>query len=122
MNKENSTFEYENPEGQIKTGDVLPPVKDLDRIRNNLILEDEKIETEKHVNLLHLNKNGESETYLILTDVKNDAIQRYQKMFGAAPDPVPIGIFLDRVFENNAVSKLPESFNDSRSQIFKIVT
>lgn len=126
MIRETPSFNYYTPEGE-KTGEILPPIKDLEKIWSDLWRESKDAkEAESFMHHVQIFKMGpgpeDQDYYLILTDVKPEGEETYISLFGAKKTPMDIEKFLLRVNRYKAASKLPDSFDSYTSRIFPIIT
>jgi hypothetical protein len=126
MIRETPSFNYNTPEGE-KTGEILPPVKDLEKIWSDLWRESKDAKEAEsfmqHVRLFKMGPGPEDQDYyLILTDVTPEGVETYASLFGAKKNPMDIEKFLLRANKYKATSRLPESFNSDTTRIFPIIT
>lgn len=125
MIRETPSFNYSTPEGE-KIGEILPPVKDLEKIWSDLWRESKDAKEAEsfvhHVQIFKMGpKPGDQDYYLILTDVKPEAEETYISLFGAKKNPIGMEKFLLKVNRYKATSRLPDSFDSYTSRIFPIM-
>lgn len=125
MTRETPSFNYSGSEGE-KTGEILPPVADLEKVWFDLWRESKNAEEAEsfagHVRIFKMGPNPKDQNYyLILTDVQPEGEEKYITIFGARKTPMDHVTFLLRVNRFKATSHLPESFNSNTSHIFPIM-
>lgn len=120
MDKETPKSTYVTSEGKIGEIDILPPVKDLPKIYDELVNAEPRLSD--RVQLLQLNETaGKEDTYLILTDVGPKETANFQNYFGAEREEVLPENFILKVSDANKLNILPPNYDSEKSRVYKIV-
>jgi uncharacterized protein YegL len=120
MDRKTPKSVYEKPEGDIGQIDILPAVKDLTKIYEDLAKKDKFVA--ERVQLLTLGPSAyKREMYLILTDAKPEEISYYQNIFGASQNETDPENFILHVSDAKQLDTLPLNYDSEKSRVYKIV-